>query len=47
VEARNERAENMLRNAYKFKIAPHKQKCIVKKIVCRKMGPPGPVLKHT
>jgi len=29
----------MLRNAFKFKIAPHKQKSIVKKKFGRKMGP--------
>ena len=28
-------------NAFKFKIAPHKQKSIVKKKIGRKMGPPG------
>jgi len=36
-------------NAFKFKIAPHKQKSIVKKKFGRKMDPPGqrgPVLKH-
>ena len=29
----------MLRNAFIFKIAPHKQKSIVKKKIGRKMGP--------
>ena len=39
----------MLRNAFKFIIAPHKQKSIVKKNVWLEDGPPGqrsPVLKH-
>jgi len=34
----------------KFKIAPHKQKSIVKKLFLQEDGPPGqrgPVLKHT
>ena len=37
-------------NAFKFKIAPHKQKSIVKKKIDRKIAPPVqrvPVLKHT
>jgi hypothetical protein len=35
-------------NAFKFKIAPHKHKSIVKQLLGRKMKPPGqrgPVLK--
>ena len=40
-------------NAFKFKIAPHKQKSIVKKYLWQEDAPPhtpsqrGPVLKHT